>query len=387
MIAKPVFNKIERYVQFKSVFIDGQMPDLRGAQALVSDRRDGEAALDTARAATDLDVFLDDSVSPSLARVLQAIAGASSAVAYRIRRGALAGDIGADVGPAHDGVAQKALDVFAHEAFLNWMARAGVRAMLSEEHEEPIVLDPDGAWLVAIDPLDGSNNIDANGSMGTFFSVLDAPLEPFRSSHFLQPGGKQRAAGFVLYGPHVAFVFTCGAGVHMATLEPDANQFRVTGTATRIPLETREFAINASNSRHWPGPVRSYIQDCLDGEEGPRGGAFNMRWTGAVVAEVYRILVRGGVYLYPEDSRPGYERGRLRLLYEASPIAFLIEQAGGGAIDGFDRILDLTPTSLHARTPLIFGSKDKVERVERYYADDSDARIAPLFARRGLLRH
>jgi fructose-1,6-bisphosphatase I len=217
-------------------------------------------------------------------------------------------------------------------------------------------------------------------------SRRDAPADSFRPSHFLQQGANQKAAGFVLYGPHVDFVFTCGAGVHMAALEPDANQFRMTRTAAHIPAGMREFAINASNSRHWPGPVRAYIEDCLEGEEGPRGRNFNMRWTGAAVAEVYRILARGGLYLYPEDSRPGYEHGRLRLLYEANPIAFPIEQAGGAAIDGFHRVLDLTPASLHARTPLIFGSKDKVARVARYYAEGSDARTAPLFARRGLLR-
>ena len=334
----------------------------------------------------ELDAFLDTHVRGLTARVLRAVAGASLAVAYRIRRGVLAGAMDADVGPAHDGVAQKALDVFADEAFINWLKRAGVRAILSEERPDPVVLDPDGLLLVAIDPLDGSNNIDANGSMGTFFSVLDAPADPFRPSHFLQRGANQLAAGFVLYGPHVDFVFTCGAGVHMAALDPDANRFLMTRIAARIPTETREFAINASNSRHWPGPIRAYVEDCLEGEEGPRERNFNMRWTGAAVAELYRILMRGGVYLYPQDSRPGYEHGRLRLLYEANPIAFLLEQAGGAAIDGFHRVLDLMPASLHARTPLIFGSKDKVERVARYYAEGSDARVAPLFARRGLLR-
>src|ERR1700722_8893157 len=237
----------------------------------------------------ELDAFLDVHVPSPTAQVLRAIAGASLAVAYRIRRGLLAGAMDADVGPAHDGVAQKALDVFADGAFINWLKRAGVRAMLSEERQDPVVLDPDGALLVAIDPLDGSNNIDANGSIGTFFSVLDAPSDSFRPSHFLQRGAKQRAAGFVLYGPHVDFVFTCGCGVQMAALEPDANRFHMTRIATRVPAETHEFAINASNSRHWPGPVRAYIEDCLEGEEGPRGRNFNMRWTGAAVAEAYRI--------------------------------------------------------------------------------------------------
>jgi fructose-1,6-bisphosphatase I len=172
----------------------------------------------------------------------------------------------------------------------------------------------------------------------------------------------------------------------MATLDPNANTFRMTRISVRMPAGTKEFAINASNSRFWPGPVRAYIEDCLEGDEGPRGRNFNMRWTGAVVAEVYRILIRGGIYLYPQDSREGYQQGRLRLLYEANPIALLIEQGGGAAIDGFQRILDVTPASLHARTPLIFGSKDKIERIERYYSETSDVQSAPLFGKRGLLR-
>ena len=181
----------------------------------------------------------------------------------------------------------------------------------------------------------------------------------------------------MLYGPQVAFVFSIGAGVHIAILDPDANAFRMTRIDVRIPAGSNEFAINASNSRYWPAPVRAYFEDCLEGDEGPRERNFNMRWVGSVAADVYRILVRGGVYLYPEDSREGYGQGRLRLLYEANPIALLIEQAGGAAIDGFRRILDVTPTSLHMRTPLIFGSKDKVERVARYYAEGSVSRRAP----------
>ena len=172
----------------------------------------------------------------------------------------------------------------------------------------------------------------------------------------------------------------------MATLDPDSDAFRMTGFDLNVPSETNEFAINASNSRYWPAPVRAYIEDCVEGDEGPRGRNFNMRWVGSVVADVYRILIRGGVYLYPQDSREGYEHGRLRLLYEANPIALLIEQAGGAAIDGFHRILDVAPQSLHARTPLIFGSKDKVARIHRYYSEGGLAQPAPLFARRGLLR-
>jgi fructose-1,6-bisphosphatase I len=333
----------------------------------------------------DLDAFLS-AHGPDVADALLAIAGAASQVVRRIRLGALAGRLDQPVGPARDGVAQKALDVFADEAFISALAQAGVRAVLTEERDDPVVLDSDGRFLVAIDPLDGSGNIDAGGPMGAIFSILDAPVEAFRASHFLERGSAQRAAGLVMFGPRVDFVFSCGEGAHIATLDPEDGRFRISRIAARVPPATREFAINASNFRHWPTPVRAYVEDCLEGDQGPRGGNFNMRWLGAVAGEAYRILLRGGVYLYPADSRQGYENGRLRLLYEANPIAFILEQAGGAAIDGFQRILSLTPPSLHARTPLIFGSKDKVERIGRYYAEGRDAPPAPLFAKRSLLR-
>ena len=338
------------------------------------------------RTGHDLDTVLSAIAPADLATVLSGLASASLLVANLIRRDKLAGVFDAAVGPAHDGTAQKALDVLADNAFIQGLKDAGVRGIASEERDEPVALDAAATFLVAIDPLDGSNNIDANVSIGTLFSVLDSPAEKFGREAFLQAGVKQRAAGFVLYGPHTDFVFTIGSGVHVATLDPDSNTFRMTGFDLRIPAGTPEFAINASNSRHWPAPVRAYIEDCLEGDEGPSRRNFNMRWVGSVVADVYRILFRGGVYLYPQDAREGYEQGRLRLLYEANPIALLIEQAGGAAIDGFNRILDVAPQSLHARTPLIFGSKDKVERIAGYYSESGGAYEAPLFAKRGLLR-
>ena len=290
------------------------------------------------------------------------------------------------LGPAHDGFGQKVLDQFADQAFFSGLKGAGVRGIVSEERENPVEIDADGTLLVAIDPLDGSSNIDANIAIGTFFSVLDALEGDLQPAHFLQPGVKQRAAGFIIYGPHVAIVFSTGAGVCKATLDPDTNTYRMSSVGFRIPSDSVEFAINASNSRHWPEPVRVYVEDCVEGDEGPRGRNFNMRWVASTVADVYRILVRGGVYLYPEDSRPGYEHGRLRLVYEANPVAFLIEQAGGAAIDGFHRILDIKPASIHGRTPLIFGSKEKVDRIGRYYSEGSASQRAPLFGKRGLLR-
>jgi fructose-1,6-bisphosphatase I len=340
----------------------------------------------TPRIGHDLDAVLSAMAPPDLARVLSGLASSSLPVTNLIRRGGLSGPLHAAVGPSHDGVAQTALDVFADEAFANGLKGAGVRGMVSEERDDPVTLDDEGTLLVTIDPLDGSNNIDANVSIGTLFSVLDSQAREVVPAAFLQRGVDQRAAGFFLYGPHTDFVFTIGSGVHVATLDPDSNAFRMTGFDLRIPSGTAEFAINASNSRYWSAPVRAYIEDCLEGDEGPRRRDFNMRWVGSVVADVYRILLRGGVYLYPEDAREGYEQGRLRLLYEANPIALIIEQAGGAGIDGFNRILDLAPQSLHARTPLIFGSKDRVECVAGYYSESGRANEAPLFAKRGLLR-
>ena len=340
----------------------------------------------TPRIGDDLDAFLNANAPGDVARVLSALAQASLPLVQLIRRGRLAGALDATVGPAHDGFGQKALDVFADEAFVNGLRGAGVRGVVSEERGDPVAIDADGTLLVAIDPLDGSSNIDANIAIGSFFSVLDAPAGELQAAHFLQPGVNQRAAGFVIYGPHVAFVFTTGAGVCIATLDPDSNGYRISSVGAKIPTDSSEFAINASNSRHWPEPVRAYVEDCLEGDEGPRGRNFNMRWVASTVADVYRILARGGVYLYPEDLREGYENGRLRLLYEANPVAFLIDQAGGAAIDGFHRILEVKPTSIHVRTPLIFGSKDKVERIALYYSEGSASQRAPLFGKRGLLR-
>jgi fructose-1,6-bisphosphatase I len=334
-----------------------------------------------------LKAFLGATTPPDLASVLYSLAQASLSVAHLIRRGSLGGALDAAVGPAHDGIAQKALDVFADKAFIDGLKGSGVRGVVSEEHDDPVAIDRNGSLPVAIDPLDGSSNIDANVTIGTVFSVLDASADGVNEAQFLQRGVRQRAAGFVVYGPHVAFVFTVGAGVHIATLDPDTNDFRVSDGVARIPAEASEFAINAANSRHWPKPVQRYINNLIEGDEGPRRRNFNTRWVGSMVADVYRILIRGGVYLYPEDSRPGYEQGRLRLLYEANPVAFLIEQAGGAAIDGFQRILEIEPMALHGRTPLIFGSKSDVARIASYYREDSmSANNSPLFAKRGLLR-
>jgi fructose-1,6-bisphosphatase I len=340
----------------------------------------------------ELQEFLRATAVPALADILAALAATSRTVAAHVRRGALAGRLGAAVGLNSDGDAQKLLDMFADSAFERGLSGCSVKALASEEREGATAISADGEYLVAIDPLDGSSNIDINMTIGTVFSVLDAPAGGQESSRegeaaFLQPGHRQRAAGFALYGPQTIFVFTTGAGVHVATLDPASGNFFVTAQHLAIPEGRSEFAINMSNSRHWPGPVKAYVDDLLMGAEGPRGKDFNMRWVAAMAADAFRVLLRGGVYLYPDDARPGYQKGRLHLLYEANPIAFLIEQAGGLAIDGVNRILDIPFDDVHARTPLIFGSTDKVELARGYFLDGHrSAARSPLFGRRGLWR-
>ena len=342
--------------------------------------------------ATTLHAFLADWANagaprdPSraeVAEVVRRLAEAAPAVRDAIGSGAFEGarpDAPANAG----GDLPTGLDLHADRLFRDAMRQAPVACYASEEAREPLALRPGARLAVAIDPLDGSSNIEIGATIGTIFSILPAaagdadPAAPFR-----QPGRSQLAAGFFLYGPQLVLVLTVGAGTQAFRFSQRG--FLRTGDAFAIPARTQEFAINASNYRHWADPVRSYVDDCLDGAKGPREKDFNMRWTASLVAEAYRILVRGGVFLYPGDARPGYRQGRLRLLYEASPIAFLIEQAGGAATDTVAPILDLAPRSLHARTPLVFGAAREVARVARYHADPAAER-SPLFGRRGLFR-
>lgn len=288
-----------------------------------------------------------------------------------------------------DGDYQRNLDIHANEVFLEAMRSAPVALYGSEESHSPLVLDGEAALAVAIDPLDGSSNIDTNVSIGTIFSILpvagDVAQAPERT--FLQPGSTQLAAGFFIYGPQLAFAFTCGSGTHIFVYSTRLGTFVQAHESRAIPPKTQEFAINASNYRHWDEAVRLYIDDCLKGSEGPRAREFNMRWIASLVAEAYRILIRGGVFLYPADARKGYSRGRLRLVYEANPIAMLIEQAGGAATDTVGRVLDLTPTDLHQRVPLVFGATKEVEHIARFHAEPSMiGDRAPLFAHRSLFR-
>ncbi|UYV37086.1 class 1 fructose-bisphosphatase [Rhodobacteraceae bacterium D3-12] len=305
-----------------------------------------------------------------LAPVIEALCEVSRDVAAIIAKGPLAGALGAVMGDENsDGDQQKALDVMADEMFEAKLREGDVRWYASEEQEEVLELNPSGKYALAIDPLDGSSNIDVNVSIGTIFSIFEAVDDPEKS--FLRPAREQVAGGYVVYGPATALVVTFGDGTMMFTMDPQSGEFVLTDAAIDIPAKAKEFAINASNQRHWTPPVQGFIAACLAGETGPKGENYNMRWVGSLVAEAHRILTRGGVFLYPGDARPGYEMGRLRMVYECAPIAFLIEQAGGLATDGQRPVLDAEAERLHARIPLVFGSKTLVEDVAAYHAKEN----------------
>ena len=301
----------------------------------------------------------------ALAPVIEALCEVSRDVAAIIAAGPLAGALGEGVGENTDGDQQKALDVMADEMFEARLRDTDVRWYASEEQKGVLELNPKGNYALAIDPLDGSSNIDVNVSIGTIFSVFEAVVD--RENSFLRTAREQVAGGYVVYGPATALVVTFGDGTLMFTMDPDTGVFVLTNRRMQVSATSKEFAINASNYRHWRKPVRAYIDDCLAGETGPRDRNYNMRWVGSLVAEAHRILIRGGVFLYPADARPGYENGRLRMVYECAPIAFLIEQAGGKATDGCDAVMDQQAESLHARTPLVFGSAEEVDRVAAYH--------------------
>lgn len=286
---------------------------------------------------------------------------------------------------------QHELDVHADELFMSAMHKAPVALYATEELERAVRLHSGARVAVAIDPLDGSSNIDTNVSIGTIFSIL--PVAPDASGDadpvatFAQPGSSQLAAGFFIYGPQLALALTWGEGVQVFIYSARKEAFVLAKREVSIARKAGEIAINVSNYRHWDEPVRQYVNDCFKGSEGPREKDYNMRWIASLVADCYRIMMRGGVFLYPGDARQGYGKGRLRLVYEANPIAMLIEQAGGAATNGESRVLDLIPASLHARTPLVFGAADEVARIGRYFEDASTiGERAPLFGSRGLFR-
>lgn len=330
-----------------------------------------------------------DELREAIARTVKAIADSCCAIAEIIALGPLAGKLGATHGQNPDGDAQAALDVRANEIVIDELGDAPVAYLASEELDLPLPLNEGAPLYVAIDPLDGSSNIDTNVSVGTIFSVMPMACgkgdDP--SDCFLQKGVHQLAAGYVIYGPQTALVLTLGAGTHIFTLNPDTDEFCLTYPGIRIPEDTHEFAINTSNFRRWDGPIKAYIDDCFRGAEGPHGKNYNTRWIASLVAECHRIMMRGGIFLYPGDRRPDYQTGRLRLAYECNPIAFLVEQAGGFASTGRQRIMDVEPTAIHQRCPLIFGSMNEVRLVEHYYREAQTLHERPpLFGERGLFR-
>ena len=322
---------------------------------------------------------------PSVAAVIAAIAAAAVDLAAVIADGPLAGITGENGGVNADGDQQKDIDLAADAMMRRALRTCPVAAILSEELALPEFLDPEAPLCVAIDPLDGSANLANNISVGTIFSIRPRGNDVL--STFFEPGTAQCAAGFVVYGPQTVLVLALDASVDIFILDRRTHEFLLIKQGARIVPSTLEFAINASNRRHWHGPVRAYIDECLAGANGDRGADFNMRWIGSLVAESLRILVRGGVFLYPADARPGYREGRLRLLYEAHPMALVMEWAGGTATTGRRRILELSAKSPHQRVPLIMGSARGVRDVVSIHEgiepmfDNSDA---PLFARRGL---
>jgi fructose-1,6-bisphosphatase I len=324
---------------------------------------------------------------PAVAEVIVAIAAAAVDLAALIADGPLAGITGLNGGVNSDGDQQKDIDLAADEMMRRALRAAPVAAVLSEEAALPETLNPDAPLCVAIDPLDGSANLENNVSVGTIFSIR--PRGNDILSTFFEPGTAQCAAGFVVYGPQTTLVLALNARVDIFILDRRAQEFLLVRKGVQVALDTPEFAINASNRRHWHGPVRAYIDECLAGTNGDRGTDFNMRWIGSLVAESLRILVRGGVFLYPADARLGYREGRLRLLYEAHPMALVMEWAGGAATTGRRRILELAARTPHQRVPLIMGSVRGVRDVAAIHEgiepmfDNSDA---PLFARRGLFR-
>lgn len=314
-----------------------------------------------------------------LRTLIEGVADACKHISQAVDKGALGGILGSAESENVQGEVQKKLDIIANDVLLQANEWGGyLAAMASEEMDDIYAIPatyPQGDYLLMFDPLDGSSNIDVNVSIGTIFSVFKKPANAGKTQtqDFLQPGRQQVAAGYCLYGPQTTLVLTTGHGVVMFTLDRAHGTFVLTQENVRIPEDTKEFAINMSNMRHWAAPVRRYIDECLQGQEGVRGKDFNMRWIASMVADVHRILMRGGVFMYPWDKREPNKPGKLRLLYEANPMSWLVEQAGGAAHNGRQRILDIQPAGLHERVSVILGSKNEVNRILQYHQEADNA--------------
>jgi fructose-1,6-bisphosphatase I len=319
-------------------------------------------------------------VNADLRLLIEVVARACKRISIAVGKGALGGVLG-EAGTGNvQGEAQKKLDVISNEILLEANAWGGhLAACASEEMEDPHPIPdayPKGNYLLLFDPLDGSSNIDVNISVGTIFSVLRAPDgSDARAQDFLQPGTRQVAAGYCVYGPSTMLVLTTGHGVHAFTLDRELGSFKLTARDLAIPADTREFAINMSNRRFWEAPMQRYVDELLAGKEGPRGRDFNMRWVASMVADVHRILTRGGIFIYPLDSKTVQQGGKLRLMYEANPMAMIVEQAGGAATTGRRRILDVMPEKLHQRVPVFLGSRNEVEVATRYHLAADEAKV------------
>lgn len=315
-------------------------------------------------------------VSGDFTGLLNDIVTACKRISHLVNRGDLIGVLGSAESENVQGEVQKKLDIITHDIIvesLNWTGH--LAGMASEEKDQLIHIPehyPKGKYLLFFDPLDGSSNIDVNLTVGSIFSILRTQEgRTPEIEDFLQPGIKQVSAGFVLYGPSTMLVLTTGHGVNGFTLDPDVGEFFLTHSNIRIPEDTSEFAINMSNQRFWEPPVQRYVQECLEGVTGPRKKNFNMRWIASLVAEVYRVLTRGGVFMYPFDLKDPKQTGRLRLMYETNPMAFIVEQAGGACSTGRQRMLEIPPQDIHQRVPIILGSKNEVRRIEQYHQQEA----------------
>ncbi|MFC3111201.1 class 1 fructose-bisphosphatase [Undibacterium arcticum] len=316
---------------------------------------------------------LNNTIPAELRLLIEVVARACKTISHAVGKGALGDVLGTAGSENVQGEVQKKLDVISNEILLEANEWGGHLAAMASEEMETIHLIPHrypmGEYMLLFDPLDGSSNIDVNVSIGTIFSVLKAPegMQTPTEKDFLQPGNKQVAAGYAVYGPQTVLVLTTGHGVNCFTLDREMGSWVLTQRDMQIPDQTKEFAINASNARHWQPPVKRYIDEMLAGGTGPRGKEFNMRWIASMVADVHRILNRGGIFMYPADEREPDKPGKLRLMYEANPMAFIVEQAGGAATNGQQRIMDIQPEKLHQRVPVFLGSKAEVELVTSYH--------------------
>lgn len=310
-------------------------------------------------------------IPAGLQDLLLAVVNTCSTLSHEVAQGALIGLLGSAGSGNVQGEVQQKLDIIANDQLM-----AGVKGcqslagLASEEMELPVAVQGTGDYLLLFDPLDGSSNIDVNVSIGTIFSILKKqdPSTPLQTSDFLLSGRHQVAAGYVVYGPQTTMALTLGDGVVMFTLNKETGEFLLIRDAVTISPSTKEFAINMSNMRHWADPVRRYVEECLAGTTGARDKDFNMRWIASMVVDVHRVLSRGGVFIYPWDKRDPKKAGKLRLMYEANPMSFLVEQAGGVSINGTQTIMDLEPTDLHERVSVMLGSKEEIDRLKLYHS-------------------